>query len=274
MSIRPQWWMTLQAFTFPLAQKLLRESQRTLLGRLSAFITIPLLSGKNFHITYLPVNEEIAGTGSTPLPKAVLEEIIVGASHRAIIKRCTCRDGNNCTNHPVELGCLLLGDGAREISKGVSRHVDVDEALDHAAKCIENGLVPFAGRFKADNIIWGVRDRGKLLTVCFCCHCCCIIRNSVRYLPEVSRESLVRLKGLRIETDPDACTGCGICVAECFVAARSLAGGKALCDAATCKGCGRCITVCPTRAVSARVENLWNAVDDMQNRIGRLIDYR
>lgn len=273
MSIRPEWWMSLQAFLFPFIQKLLRETQTTLLGRLSGLLTIPVLSGKNFDITYLPIHQKISGGGDALLPRKVLQEIIRRSAHRTIIKKCTCRDGNQCKSHPIELGCLLLGEGSREIDIGVSRHVGVDEALEHVDQCIENGLVPFVGRFKADNYIWGVRDQGKLLTVCFCCRCCCIIQNSVKYLPDVTKESVVKLKGLIIETDHSLCNTCSRCVEVCFIGARSLQNGTIVYDAGLCKGCGHCVAVCQESAIQATVSDLEEAVADVLDRIERLITY-
>lgn len=274
MSIRPAWWMTLQALTIPLLRRLLRENQKSVVGRLSGKLINPVMRGRNFNITYLPVNRNIAGIGEMLVPQAVLREAVKQSAHRAIIKRCTCRDGGKCENHPVELGCLLMGEGAAEIDTGVSRHVSVEEALEHVDRCVENGLTPFVGRFKADDYIWGVRDRGRLLTVCFCCRCCCVIKNHVRDLPPATWNSVFKLKGLRIETDRDACTGCGKCVEACFMGARKLENQKIVHDPSLCKGCGQCLTVCPEGAVHAEVSNLEAAVAEVWGRIDNLIDYR
>lgn len=265
--------MTLQAYFFPFARKVLQGTRHTLIGKMASFVTIPLLSGKNFNITYLPINQHITGLQESLLPRTVLERIIRSSAHRAIIRRCTCRDGNRCKNHPVELGCLLLGKGAAEIGNGVSRHVSVSEAIEHAGKCIENGLVPFIGRFRADDFLWGVRNRGKLVTVCFCCPCCCLIQNTVKYLPPLSQDSIVKLKGLHIETDQVLCDGCGRCVSECFIGARRLVDGSLLYDPGLCKGCGRCITICPKQAVFAEVDDVDEAVADLIGRVRELIDY-
>ena len=274
MSIRPSWWMTLQAFFYPSTRKLLEETQRTFLGKLSSRISVPLLSGKNFHITYLPINQSIGGVGESLIPRSVLETIIRDSAHRAIIKRCTCRDGNKCENHPVELGCLLLGEGAKEIDTGVSKHVDVDQAITHVRACIENGLIPFVGRFRADDFLWGVKNRGRLLTVCFCCTCCCMIKNSIKHLPAVSQESVLKLKGLEIHTDHNLCKQCGVCISECFMDARSIKDGSLVCDKDRCKGCGRCISVCPENAVTAQVADEKEAIEDIFDRIRTRIDYR
>jgi UDP-glucose 4-epimerase len=130
------------------------------------------------------------------------------------------------------------------------------------------------GRVKVDNLIWGVRDRGKLLTVCYCCRCCCTILNSGKYFPPEAAKSLVKLKGLDIIVDRERCTGCGTCAAECFMDAIKLENLTALHDAQTCKGCGRCATVCPVNAVTVHVSDMNAAVNDLMGRIDGLIDYR
>ncbi len=94
MSYRPRWWMLLQALLFPTTRRILQGTQTTLLGRLASRISVPLLSGRNFHITYLPVNERIEGPSSSFIPERVLEELVRASAYRVIIRRCTCRDGN------------------------------------------------------------------------------------------------------------------------------------------------------------------------------------
>ena len=49
--------------------------------------------------------------------------------------------------------------------------------------------------------------------------------------------------------DPDACTGCGTCVAHCPSGAISVIPEKALVDPKACIGCADCIVVCPAHAV-------------------------
>lgn len=274
MSIRPRWWMFLQAMIFPKMRSLLQMTRTTLLGRISGLVSVPLLSGRNFHITYLPVNERIDAPGSTPIPLKVLEKIVRASAYRVVIRRCTCRDGNQCSHHPVGLACLLLGQGAKEIDPAVGRHVSVDEAVEHTRRCVEDGLIPFVGRFKADNLIWGVRDRGRLLTVCFCCPCCCMIMNTTRYMPDATQNAIVKLKGLCIAVDPQRCKFCGTCTQNCFMGALRISEEGIVRDEARCKGCGKCISVCPNGAVSAAVSDLPAAVADLEGRISSLIDYR
>jgi len=274
MSRRPRVWMLIQALFFPLTRRILQGTQTTSIGKLVSRISVPLLSGGNFHITYLPVNEQIEGADSTMVPQLVLEEIVRSSAHRVVIRRCTCRDGNQCGNHPIGLACLLMGEGAREVDPAVGRHVSVEEALSHVRQCIKDGLIPFVGRFKADNLLWGVKDRGKLLTVCFCCSCCCMIMNTIRYMPQISHERIVKLKGLKIIVDTEQCKMCGVCTKSCFMGALSMSDGKIIRDNSLCKGCGLCITACPNKAVSAAVDDLQAAVTELKGRIEALIDYR
>ena len=50
-----------------------------------------------------------------------------------------------------------------------------ETALEHARKAIDLGLVPLTGKVRVDNFLMMTPDRDKLLTVCFCCHCCCMM---------------------------------------------------------------------------------------------------
>jgi UDP-glucose 4-epimerase len=184
-----------------------------------------------------------------------------------------------------------MGDGSAEIDPRISRHVSADEAIAHLHGAVGNGLIPMTGRVKIDNYIWGVPERrygpdgaakqwagrngrGKLLTVCFCCRCCCTILASGKYLPAEAASSLVRLRGLRIEVDPEACTACGACVKECFMGAISIKGALAVHDEALCKGCGRCASVCPQEAVRMNVADVASALSELMDRIDSRIDYR
>ncbi|MDX1776375.1 MAG: nitroreductase family protein [Desulfobulbales bacterium] len=54
--------------------------------------------------------------------------------------------------------------------------------------------------------------------------------------------------------DPDACIGCGECVAVCPAGTISMQGDKAVITGSYSMGCGHCEAVCPTGAI--RVEGL------------------
>jgi ferredoxin len=269
MSRRPEWWLSVLAKIWPITWISARATQWPVIGWFVKKASLPLFSGKNLNITYLPINEEIKGS-STLLPIKIVEEFINRSSHRVIINKCTCRDARQCKNHPVEYGCTLLGEGTREIDPRIARHVSKNEAIAHLHKTIEDGLVPMTGRVRIDNFIWGVPDKGKLLTICHCCHCCCTILTSGKYLPREMADALVPLKGIQRLVDPEICNLCTTCIAECPMSVISMNAREIVHDMSKCIGCGRCITVCPQRAVSMEVDDIETAIHELTTRIERL----
>ncbi|MCX8123186.1 MAG: 4Fe-4S binding protein [Spirochaetes bacterium] len=272
MSKRPGWWLYILAKIWPITWLSAQATQSKIIGPIIAKTLVPFFSKKNLNITYLPINITIAPQ-STPVPLLIVEEIIRRSAHRAIIKRCTCRDAKGCSQHPIEYGCLLMGQGAQEIDPRIASHVSVEEAIDHLHKCVAEGLIPMVGRVKIDNLIWGVKDTGRLLTMCFCCRCCCTILNSGKYLPQEAASSIVRLKGVELRVDLDSCTGCGTCVDECFMDAIRIVDGKAFHNDAICKGCGRCAQVCPQQATTITVADIDAAIEEMSARIKQYVQY-
>ncbi len=269
---RPHWYLKFLSKTAIAAWLDVKAMHLPVVGGLVKRASLPLLTGRNLNLTYLPINEEISGEGGEVLPRTVAEELIRRSSHRVIIERCTCRDVQKCENHPVELGCTLLGEGTKEIDPRIARHASVEETLEHLDRTIAEGLIPCVGRVRLDNYIWGVRNRGKLLTMCHCCRCCCMFLTTGRLMPREMSDSFVRMKGLEVLTDPGLCDGCGHCVKECFVGARILVGTESVADPALCKGCGRCAEVCPRGAVTLRIADMDAAVEEMLGRIEGLID--
>jgi heterodisulfide reductase subunit A len=68
----------------------------------------------------------------------------------------------------------------------------------------------------------------------------------------LSKENLTG-EGVVSEVDPDKCTGCGTCIAECpFGAMERGDGKKARVVTVLCKGCGICAACCPERAIDIR----------------------
>ncbi len=273
MSRRAEWWLYILAKIWPITWKSAKATQWPIIGGLVAKIALPLMSEKNFNVTHIPINTEISGVENSYLPTLILEELINRSAHRVIIKRCTCRDERKCNNHAIEAGCIQLGAGTEEIDPRIAAHVTKKEAIEHMQSCVEDGLVPMIGRVKVDNLIWGVRDRGRLLAVCFCCRCCCTVLNSGKYLPQDVSERIVRLKGLEIQTDHQKCTLCETCVDDCFMNALSIKNGKIVRNDSECKGCGLCVSRCPEKAVSPLIADVNAAIDELQNRIRKRINY-
>jgi heterodisulfide reductase subunit A len=70
-----------------------------------------------------------------------------------------------------------------------------------------------------------------------------------RVIATLSRPEL-EVDPLISAVDPDACTGCGVCVDVCSYKARELdeVAGVARVNEALCVGCGACVSACPSSA--------------------------
>jgi ferredoxin len=148
-----------------------------------------------------------------------------------------------------------------------------EEAMERSREAVAAGLLPSLGRVKSDTIIYNaLPELGDLMHICFCCPCCCAegtIKDSPRYL----REWHVKMEGVTISVDSDACEGCGKCLEVCIYGAREIVDGKAVVDREGedyCRGCGRCERVCPTGATNISMEE--SGVERMIARIESHVD--
>jgi ferredoxin len=225
------------------------------LSRLSWLPTLwrwhPWLRPDKTDIRWLPINEDIEASESSPLPLQLLDTIIEEASHRVILDYCACREAYSCESYPTDIGCLMMGDSALEINPKVRREVEVEEAKSHARRAVGVGLIPAVGKARVDNPLFGVKDRGRLMTVCFCCECCCLTRFTTHLPVKILEQLFPPLEGLSIEVTEE-CTGCGTCVDHCFIKAMRLENDRAVMGV-QCRACGRCASVCPSGAIKIAI---------------------
>ena len=204
---------------------------------------------------------------SMVLPSQVVEHFIDKANYYWVMNECICRDSAKCTDYPVELGCLFMGEAAMDINPALGRKVTKEEALEHVKKCRKAGLIHLIGRNKLDAVWLNVGPVTKLLTVCNCCPCCCLWRMLPDLTPDISTR-VTKMPGVTI-TVTDKCVGCNICVNTCFVKAITVVDGKAVISDA-CRGCSRCIDVCPQNAIEMTIEG--DFVKKSVDRINELVD--
>lgn len=206
----------------------------------------PCFDGEGNRAIIVPVGEAVPGAESAILPFSLLAPLVNQASERFVLNHCLCRLGEGCQNHPRDVGCIFLGDGAAEIAPALGRRVSVDDALAHAQQAMAAGLVPTVVHSAFDAWLLGIPYQ-RTLAICFCCDCCCSVRQGLRAGPPAFRDTVVRLPGLSVVVGC-LCTGCGVCMDLCHVGAISLQGGRATIGEG-CKGCGRCATACPAGAI-------------------------
>jgi UDP-glucose 4-epimerase len=207
----------------------------------------PCFGAEGNHAVIIPVREAVRGAESVVLPLPIIASLVEQASARFILDECLCRIGEDCRAYPRGLGCLFLGKGTSAIPPAMGQSATTEQALQHAQRAIDQGLVPLIVHSSFDAWLLGIPYR-RVLSICFCCDCCCSVRQGLRLGPPAFWRTVQRLPGLTVTVGP-ACTGCGLCLGECYVDAISLTPDRAHIGDA-CKGCGRCAAVCPEGAIT------------------------
>lgn len=230
---------------------------------------IPWLNPDKNCITYLPVNENIH-VESDILPSHIVHDLIESSSIHVIMDKCGCRMLRNCTRYTHDIGCLFMGETALKLPHGVCHKVSKQEAHAHADRAISLGLLPMIGKVRIDNFIYMTPDRSTLLSLCFCCDCCCIL-TSYKHVPGNYLDGIIQpIEGLRVEVS-DACIGCGTCIETCAFNAITIRDGRAV-HSSMCRGCGRCATFCPSHAVTISISNEQYA-DEVKTRIRSYVEF-
>ena len=195
----------------------------------------------------IELNRDIELPDNIVLPSKIVEHFIEEANYHWIMDFCICRESMDCDDYPIELGCLFLGEAAKNINPELGREVTKEEAHRHVERCKEAGLVQLIGRNKLDPVWLDVGPGEKLMTICNCCPCCCLWKMLPDLSPDIGGK-IKKLPGVEVKVTKD-CTGCGRCTeGVCFVDAIRIEDGKAVIND-DCRGCGRCVEACPNDAI-------------------------
>jgi len=267
---RPLWFVQLVKKSYPSRFLLARATKLPIIGDI---IDRWLFEGDD--LLYLPqdrlirIEQSIDMPQDVVLPSQMVDHFIEKATVHWIMDACICRDADQCTDYPIDMGCLFLGEAALDINPKLGRRVEKQDALEYVRRCREAGLVHLIGRHKLDTVWLGVGPGTKLLTICNCCPCCCLWR----ILPHVSSQisaKVTRMEGVSV-TVSDRCIGCETCTQDvCFADAIHMVGDRAVIDDA-CRGCGRCVDVCPHEAIELTLEHN-RFVEQSIARITPLVD--
>ena len=230
------------------------------------WLTRPFFSARGSQATILPVNEAIPLPTQLSLPYTLLKPLVERSEKRFILATCMCRVQEHCEHYPQQIGCIFLGEAAAQIHPSLGRMVAVDEALAHIQQAMQAGLTPMVAHSIYDAILMNIPFK-RMLAVCFCCPCCCVVRRGLRTGPPAFGEVVQRLPGLEVAVS-EACLGCGACMAACLVQAITLAHGRAVVGDG-CKGCGLCVEACPNGAMSFVQSSESEILTALIARVGR-----
>ncbi|NVM18404.1 MAG: 4Fe-4S binding protein [Candidatus Lokiarchaeota archaeon] len=267
---RPLWFVNLLEKTFPNIKLIAKLTRVPIIGKI-----FDLLLFEGDDIIYLTkdkvisLNKEVEKQADIALPSKVLEHFINKANYHWVMNFCICRESMQCSDYPIDLGCLFLGEAVLGINSQLGRLVTKEEALDHIRKCKEAGLVHMIGRNRLDKQWLGVKPGNKLLSICNCDPCCCLWRISPVIASKIGSK-VQKMPGVSLKVT-DRCIGCGTCMQGiCFVDAIHMVDKHAKINE-ICKGCGRCVEICPQNAIELTIYNK-EFVDESIKQIEKLID--
>ncbi|MCP4694909.1 MAG: hypothetical protein GY859_43175 [Desulfobacterales bacterium] len=210
--------------------------------------TVPArTTGEGRRIGIIPVDKKIETPEEFILPSQSAEEIIDKFDHIAV-GNCFCRQrrkllGEPCADDAPIFNCFTFGKSARHTAaQGFSRMVDKEEARAIMKEAEEAGLV-----HKAFHP--GANTSRPETSICNCCKDCCDTLKTWRdgALPLTNSTYYTSV------IDPEACTGCGVCVERCPTEAISLNHDeKAEREESCCFGCGVCARFCPEEAIALK----------------------
>ena len=267
---RPVWFVNLIKKLYPERFTFARLTKAPIIGNLVDFA---LFRGDD--IIYLPkdhtiqINAPLKRPDDVVFPSQIVDHFIEQANFHWIMDFCLCRSGTDCQDYPVEFGCIFLGEAVQQINPSFGRLATKQEALEHAQRCRQAGLVHMIGRNKLDSVWLGANPNHKLLTICNCCPCCCLWGIIPQLTPMIG-DKIKKMPGVNVKVT-DLCGGCELCTQGiCFVDAIQMNHDHAVIGD-NCRGCGRCVEICPNEAIQLSIDDdsfLQTAIE----RISPLVD--
>lgn len=166
------------------------------------------------------------------------------------VLECVCRKTRALTGHPCKidpehkLGCVawLAEPSEENLDTGVPvplKMITKEEAIGVLDEAVKKGLIP--------SMYLNVQNYGPLMSVCFCCPCCCTL---LRAQTQQQVPFSFGRTNYFASIDQEACTGCGACIDRCAFTAITASEDTYKVSSDTCIGCGSCTVTCPVEAIT------------------------
>ena len=198
-------------------------------------------------IRIIPLDKTVEVPEEFILPSQSVEDIIDKFDEIAV-GHCFCRQrrkvlGDPCATDAPVINCFTFGKSARHTAaQGFTRMITKEEAREIMKEAEEAGLV-----HKAFHP--GSKESRPETSICNCCKDCC----DTLHLWRDGVFPLINSTYYLSVIDPDACSGCGICVDRCPTDAIELNDDQeAERNENACFGCGICARFCPDEAISLK----------------------
>ncbi len=213
----------------------------------------------NTSTVVMPLNVDVTDEAEkVVIPMDLIKESLRNVTFIGGMDGCLCREANDCSSFPHDVGCLFLGEAGRVIVKhGLGRELSYEEACARVDLAAKHGLMGQAVWIEVEQLLWGIRNdqMDKFLEICFCCPCCCIAMRLSRAATPKERHRF-HPAGWTAVPDRTKCIGCNQCVTGengCPVEAITFGeDGKVVIDQEICVGCGICRTRCPVDAIQIK----------------------
>jgi len=241
-----------------------------LVGPLLQKATIQEGSGANWFIPNvgtIPVGEKVPAGEQHILPELIVKRLLQEADGIFAMSACPCRTAFKCRNHPWDLGCLHLGSATYQIPAELGRRLTLPEGLAYLEQALAEGLMPTILHIPSEAEIFKV-DKTQMLSICFCCECCCDVRLMLRSGPDRYWDFYNhRLPGFQVVVGPE-CTRCGECIPACYGGERVVRIGPERAEIhGRCIGCGRCIPTCREGAIALEFDPQINLMDALLEKV-------
>ncbi|HRS84117.1 MAG TPA: 4Fe-4S binding protein [Smithellaceae bacterium] len=204
-------------------------------------------------VSSIPLQIDVRGPENVALPRRIVKRLLAEVEELFIFDECICRRHNKVSHPPQDIGCMALGPAVRRIHPSHGRRATREEAFRHVDRAAEAGLIANVAHVWMDPVAFQTRFH-DLMFICYCDDTNCLYRTYMKHRGPSLQGAYQKLPGLSVRVDRDACTGCGACVKQCFLADITLVNEKAVIGD-SCAGCGRCVECCPEQAISLDLQN-------------------